>query len=250
MRPIFWPTWIPGYPQTHNRFTLIKLVTDDGIEGYPAGAAMGNKRQGLGDLIGGYLLGADPTHIEGIQGLLKQVGFLEWRNFWIEPACWDIIGKDQGRPVYELLGEKARPVEVYCSTGEMHEPEKRVDELDALMDKRFRTVKLRVRNRDLKEDIRHIEVIRKGVGHGLSLGVDANQGWPVSIVDKIPPWDLRRTVDFAKARKANAIDWMEEPLNRGLLLAHVEFLKESKVDPTPPLMGEPFMRWSHLLFPC
>ena len=29
----FWPTWIPGYPQTHNRFTLIRLVTNDGIEG-------------------------------------------------------------------------------------------------------------------------------------------------------------------------------------------------------------------------
>ena len=22
----FWPTWIPGYPQTHNNFTLIKIV--------------------------------------------------------------------------------------------------------------------------------------------------------------------------------------------------------------------------------
>ncbi len=22
----FWPTWIPGYPQTHNRFTLIKIM--------------------------------------------------------------------------------------------------------------------------------------------------------------------------------------------------------------------------------
>jgi D-galactarolactone cycloisomerase len=213
LQHIFWPTWIPGYPQTHNRFTLIKLVTDDGIEGYSAGAAMGNERQGLGDLIGGYLIGADPTDIEGIQGLLKQAGFLGWRNFWIEPACWDIIGKNQGKPVYELLGGKARPIEVYCSTGEMHEPEKRVDELHALMDRGFKTAKLRVRNRDLKEDIRHIEVIRKGVGEGLSLGVDANQGWLVSIVDKIPPWDLQRAVDFAKACKANDIDWIEEPLD-------------------------------------
>ncbi len=26
LRVTFWPTWIPGYPQTHNRFTLIKLL--------------------------------------------------------------------------------------------------------------------------------------------------------------------------------------------------------------------------------
>ena len=60
LRETFWPTWIPGYPQTHNRFTLIKLVTDEGIEGYSAGISMGTERQGLGDLLGGYLLGADP----------------------------------------------------------------------------------------------------------------------------------------------------------------------------------------------
>jgi L-alanine-DL-glutamate epimerase-like enolase superfamily enzyme len=39
----FWPSWIPGYPQTHNRFTLAKLVTDDGIEGYAAGQSMGDQ---------------------------------------------------------------------------------------------------------------------------------------------------------------------------------------------------------------
>jgi L-alanine-DL-glutamate epimerase-like enolase superfamily enzyme len=213
LKNTFWPTWIPGYPQTHNRFTLIKIVTDDGIEGYSAGAAMGKERQGLGDLIGGYLIGADPSDIEGIQSLLKQAGFLGWRNFWIEPACWDIIGKSQGKPVYELLGGKARPIEVYCSTGEMHEPEKRVDELLAIKDKGFRTAKLRVKNKDLDEDIRHIEVIRKGVGEGLALGVDANQGWLVSIVDKIPPWDLQRAMEFAKACQANNIGWLEEPLD-------------------------------------
>ena len=92
LKETFWPTWIPGYPQTHNRFTVIKIVTDEGIEGYSAGSAMGKEREGLGDLLGGYLIGADPTDIERVQSLLKQAGFLGWRNFWIEPACWDIIG--------------------------------------------------------------------------------------------------------------------------------------------------------------
>ncbi|MBW2365723.1 MAG: hypothetical protein JRF25_11845 [Deltaproteobacteria bacterium] len=130
LKETFWPTWIPGYPQTHNRFTLIKIVTDEGIEGYSAGSAMGKERQGLGDLLGGYLMGADPTDIDRVQSLLKQAGFLGWRNFWIEPACWDIIGKKENKPVYELLGGTARDIPVYLSTGEMHEPEKRVEELN------------------------------------------------------------------------------------------------------------------------
>ena len=213
LKETFWPTWIPGYPQTHNRFTLIKIVTDEGIEGYSAGVAMGKERAGLGDLLGGYLMGADPTDIERIQSLLKQAGFLGWRNFWIEPACWDIMGKAANKPVYELLGGKARPISVYLSTGEMHSPEKRVDELLAMKARGFKTAKLRVKNAELSEDIRHIETIRKGIGDDLELGVDANQGWLVSIVDRIPAWDLDRAKSFAAACHLNDIKWLEEPLD-------------------------------------
>ena len=81
LKETFWPTWIPGYPQTHNRFTLIKIVTDEGIEGYSAGSAMGKEREGLGDLLGGYLMGADPTDIDRVQGLLKQAGFFRLAKF-------------------------------------------------------------------------------------------------------------------------------------------------------------------------
>ncbi|MGD9303462.1 MAG: mandelate racemase/muconate lactonizing enzyme family protein [Desulfobacterales bacterium] len=209
----FWPTWIPGYPQTHNRFTLIKIVTDEGVEGYSAGVAMGKERSGLGDLLGGYLMGADPSDIDRIQSLLKQAGYLGWRNFWIEPACWDIAGKVAGKPVYELLGGEARPIPVYLSTGEMHLPEKRVDELLAIQEHGYKTAKLRVKNIDLKDDIRHIETIRKGVGDRLILGVDANQGWLVSIVDQVPAWDLERAKAFASACYDNGIEWLEEPLD-------------------------------------
>ncbi len=229
LRETFWPTWIPGYPQTHNKFTLIKIVTDEGIEGYSAGIAMGKEREGLGDLLGGYLLGADPTDINRIQDLLKQAGFLGWHNFWIEPACWDIIGKKENKPVYELLGGKAREIPVYLSTGEMHDPEKRVDELLAMQERGYKVVKLRVKSIDLKEDIRHIEVIRKGIGDDLILGVDANQGWLVSIVDKVPAWDLDRAKEFAKACYANKIDWLEEPLDSRNYNGNARLKKVSKV---------------------
>ena len=36
----FYPSWIPGYPQTMNRFTLLRLTTDDGVQGLAAGVAM------------------------------------------------------------------------------------------------------------------------------------------------------------------------------------------------------------------
>ncbi len=51
LKKTFWPTWIPGYPQTHNRFTLVKITTDDGICGLFGGRRHGKGGEGLGDLI-------------------------------------------------------------------------------------------------------------------------------------------------------------------------------------------------------
>ncbi|MBU3918102.1 mandelate racemase/muconate lactonizing enzyme family protein [bacterium] len=230
LKVTFWPTWIPGYPQTHNRFTLIKIGTDEGIEGYSAGIAMGKERAGLGDLLGGYLIGADPTDIDEIQSLLKQAGFLGWRNFWIEPACWDIIGKKENKPVYEILGGKPRAIDVYLSTGEMREPKQRVEELLAMKERGFKTAKLRVKNVHLKDDIKLIEAVRKGVGDGLVLGVDANQGWLVSIVDRVPAWDLKRAKEFASACEDNQIDWLEEPLDSRDYDGNAELKRSTKID--------------------
>lgn len=229
LRETFWPTWIPGYPQTHNRFTLIKLTTDEGIEGYGAGSAMGKEREGLGDLLGGYLMGADPTDIQRVQDLLKQAGILGWRNFWIEPACWDIMGKKAGKPVYELLGGEARPIEVYCSTGEMHDPEQRAEEVLAIRERGYRCAKLRVKSIELKDDIRQIETVRKRVGKDFVLGVDANQGWLVTIVDKVPAWDLARAKKFADACYRNGFEWLEEPLDSRDYEGNAALKKYSKV---------------------
>ena len=118
------------------------------------------------------------------------------------------MGKAANEPFYELLGGKARPIPVYLSTGEMHPPEKRVNELLAMKARGFKTAKLREKNGELSEDIRHIEKNRKRIGDALELGVDANQGWLVSIVDRVPAWDLDRAKSFAAACHINDIKWL------------------------------------------
>lgn len=225
----FYPTWIPGYPQTHNSFTLIRLTTKCGVEGWSAGAAMGREREGLGDLIGPYLIGIDPEDIGAVNQRLKEASYLGWRNYWIEPAFWDIIGKSRGKPVYELLGGAAAPIELYCSTGEMHPPERRAEELLSRAEKGFKTAKLRVKNVRLEDDIRHVEVIPKLVGDKLSLGVDANQGWLVTVMADIPAWTLERAEKFAAACADNNIRWLEEPLDSRDYDGLAALRKKSKV---------------------
>ncbi len=208
----FYPSWIPGLPQMENRFTLIKVITDDGVEGYSAGPAMGRERAGLGELLGPYLLGEDATDIALVQQRLREISYLGWRNWWVEPAFWDIKGKLLGKPVHELLGGKACTMRVYCSTGELKTAEQRVEEAEARYSEGFRGIKLRVHDFDEAVDISHVAGTAKAMGDKMKIGVDANQAWRVTIIGDAPLWDLGRAKRFADVCADAGIAWLEEPL--------------------------------------
>jgi len=243
----FYPSWIPGYPQTVNRFTLLRVTTDDGVKGLAAGMAFEREREGLGGLIGPYLIGLDPTDTATVRQRLREVSYLGWRNYWMEAAFWDIRGKVEGKPVWALLRDASPPLippnggeiadlsspeggavdlpplggerggenraEVYASTGEIHPPKQRAEEVLRLREMGFKTVKLRVHSFDLAEDVAQVEAVRKAVGDELKIGVDANQGWPVSLIEEAPIWTLERATDFARACAEFDVGWLEEPLD-------------------------------------
>lgn len=208
----FYPSWIPGFPQTENRFTLVRVFTDDGVVGYSAGPAMGRERAGLGELLGPYLIGEDATDIALIQQRLREMSYLGWRNYWIEPAFWDIKGKLANKPVYELLGGQPCTIELYASTGEVKSPAERIEEAEARHAEGFRTIKLRVHDFDEAVDIQQVVKTAKAVGHKMNIAVDANQGWRVTIIGDAPLWDLERAKRFADVCSDAGISWLEEPL--------------------------------------
>lgn len=70
-RPLY-PAWIPGYPQAVNRFTLLRLTTGDGVQGVAAGVAFEQEREGLGGLLGPYLIGLDPTDIDTARQRIRE----------------------------------------------------------------------------------------------------------------------------------------------------------------------------------
>ena len=208
----FYPSWIPGLPQMENRFDLIKITTEDGITGYSAGPAMYHERRGLGDLIGPYLIGEDATDIPLIQQRLREISYLGWRQFWIEPAFWDILGKSKNLPVYELLGGKAGRINLYASTGELKTPDGIINDAEAHYKAGFRTIKIRVHDMNETDDIDRLTTIAKAIGGKMKIGVDANQGWRVTIIGDAPLWDLPRAKRFADVCADHNIAWLEEPL--------------------------------------
>jgi len=231
----FRPAWIPGMPSNENRFTLVKITTEDGVEGYSAGPAIARERAGLGDLLGPYLLGEDATDIGLVQQRLREIAYLGWRNWWIEPAFWDIKGKLAGKPVCELLGGAPCPVRLYASTGEVKEPAARIEEVEARLAEGFATVKLRVHDHDERVDIRQVVETARAVGGRGRLAVDANQGWRVTIVADAPSWDLARAQRFAAACAEVGVAWIEEPLPMD---AYDELAALTAASPVPIAGGE------------
>ncbi|HEX2294008.1 MAG TPA: mandelate racemase/muconate lactonizing enzyme family protein [Actinomycetota bacterium] len=207
----FRPAWIPGFPQNENRATLVRVVTESGVEGWSAGPAIGREREGLGNLLGPYLIGEDATDIGLVQQRLREMSYLGWRNWWIEPAFWDVKGKVEGKPLCTMLGGAPREVRLYASTGEVRDPGARVDEAAARFDEGFRTVKLRV-HEDFDSDRLQVETVAAEVGGRMAIGVDANQGWRVTAVADAPLWDLERARRFAAVCADAGVAWLEEPL--------------------------------------
>jgi D-galactarolactone cycloisomerase len=123
---------------------------------------MEEEREGLGSLLGQYLIGQEVEKIDEVRQLIREASYLGWRNSWIEAAFWDLIGKKEGKPLYELLGGEGGKVLTYCSTGEVHDPAQRAEEVLAIRDMGFSIVKLRVHDFDIKKDIEQLKIVRQG----------------------------------------------------------------------------------------
>lgn len=96
-------------------FVFVKLTTDGGVTGigevYSVPFSPGVVESMIADVFARHLLDHDPTAIERLWRAVYATGYTLRSDLsmmailsGLEMACWDIIGKEAGRPVYELLG--------------------------------------------------------------------------------------------------------------------------------------------------
>ena len=111
-------TYVVGNPAPHyggRYFLFLKLVTDSGITGfgevYAATFGPHTLARMIEDVCARHVLGADPFKIEALWRRVYGSGYTLRPDLsllgvlsGIEMACWDIIGKEVDKPVYELLG--------------------------------------------------------------------------------------------------------------------------------------------------
>jgi galactonate dehydratase len=111
-------TYVVGNPPPHfggRYFIFLKLITDSGIEGvgevYAATFGPHMVAKMIEDVCHRQIIGCDPFKIEAMWRRVYGSGYnlrpdvsLVSVLSGIEMACWDIIGKELNKPVYELLG--------------------------------------------------------------------------------------------------------------------------------------------------
>ncbi len=96
---------------------LVKLTTDDGITGwgecYAASVGPEAMRAVIEDVFGRHMAGENPEDVEKMYRRAYSSGFTQRPDLTVmgafsglEIACWDILGKARGRPVWAMLGGK------------------------------------------------------------------------------------------------------------------------------------------------
>lgn len=172
-----------------SEFVLVRIITDDGREG--AGEATvtprwsGETARGakaiLDHVFTPALIGIDPHDFEEIDNRLDALAFGNWfAKAAVEMACWDIVGKVAGKPVYELMGGACRPLTVRSrfSLG-AYEPQLAAERAARRVADGFDTIKVKV-GTDPEQDVARVRAVREAIGPDVTLTIDANGGWDVN----------------------------------------------------------------------
>jgi L-alanine-DL-glutamate epimerase-like enolase superfamily enzyme len=193
---------IAPYRGNHNEQSskprvLVRVDTDAGISGWgearillsaPATVSL------IEDGIAPQVVGQSPYELESFRAQIM-IEYTNVKPFFapIEIACWDIVGKDLGKPVYELLGgwttpnqtERERdpgtaaggppPVDVAYCLG-IRSPEDSAAKAEAVAADGYDVLKTKA-GRDWRQDVERVVAMHEAVDGELEFRLDPNQGW-------------------------------------------------------------------------
>lgn len=165
--------------------TIVSIETDQGVIGWGEGCPWGSTylpafaggiRAGIAELAP-TLLGQDPRHLDQINYSMDIALPGHWYiKSALDMACWDIVGRDSGLPLYALLGGKFGERVTLQSSISTGSP----DEMVALVrDARTKgyTIHSAKVGADISLDIERINALSDDLQSGDSLTFDVNRAW-------------------------------------------------------------------------
>jgi len=192
------------------RGTFLQLETDEGITGTCTQFGPGHVRI-IRDVLLPYMIGRDPLAIEENWDFMFRLLCGRGLNAAsaMNNAMWDIRGKLEGVPVYELLGgPKQDGLQPYAGTAGLSaalpgslELARRLKEEGFAAQKWYPTCSTGHGPDGMDTNMEIVKALRETVGDDIDLMFDAHQGWTPDYA-----------VEMAKRMSSFKPRWLEEPV--------------------------------------
>ncbi len=212
---------------------LVRVFTDQGVVGIGESSPYGgmlDMKQYIEEVIKPNIIGLNPFDISLIgAGGNTFMQACAWAG--IDVACWDIIGKVKGQPVYRFLSTQGEPethIKMYASSGVEYawydRPEDLIDKALEHKEAGYTAMKYRIGtdweagNITVKDFIPLIQQLREAVGDDFDLMQENNMRL-----------NLAQCLELAPVLEELNILWWEEPVNRraeGALEEHIRLSEE------------------------
>lgn len=221
-------SFVIGYPDPNDHFSrrmtvLVRLETVDGVIGWGEGVAMWREaceatKLIIDDAMAPLLIEAGEITVRAAWDMLRahawwygEGGIACFAYSALDMALWDIEGKLQGKPLYELFGGARRnTLPAYaCNHVNKATLRENIDEVVSFKEQGFRGCKLGFAKRGLSNigqdpdnDVRFVRELRAAVGPDFDIVVDAGNG---------VKWDAETGIETVRRMAEFDIGWIEEP---------------------------------------
>ena len=197
---------------------VLRLRTDAGITGwaYSSFGMIGGGPRVLEAILQNevkpVLIGKKPSFPKRLRAELWKAleyagvqGITQFAIAAADIACWDILGKAAGLPVYKMLGAYADRMPVYSMCGWYYENDGDLTHfkksVSSAVEEGFEAVKIKVGRGSLDDDVSRISAAQTIAGKGRRVMVDANQ-----------KFNLNEAIRRGRVYQQMGCFWFEEPL--------------------------------------
>jgi L-alanine-DL-glutamate epimerase-like enolase superfamily enzyme len=207
-----------------------------GLEGHGYAYTIGRGGRAVQALIehdlAPLLLGRDAAGIAELWDLMWQRllyvgrgGLASFAIAALDIALWDLRGLRERKPLYRLLNASSKEIPAYGSGVDLPKPmDALLNQTEGFLARGLPGVKVKIGKLDPKEDEARVAAVRKLIGGGIDLMVDANMAWSAG-----------EALERGRRLEAFGLYWYEEPAIPEDVAGHARLARELAV---PIAVGE------------
>lgn len=184
-----------SFGRSTERECIIIVACADGLKGY--GECVADRDPGycyettgtawhiLKDFIAPVLLRQDLQNPADMQNRLAYIRGHHLAKAGIEMAFWDLLGKEQGRSLQQMLGGVHHRVPVGVSVGLQENPSALVEKVASYIDDGYNRIKIKIKP---GRDVNDTQAVRMAFP-AIQLQVDANSAYTLESASALTPLD-------------------------------------------------------------